>query len=68
MIFFQMPCLRNACMNAVAGGSNKFVIAIFFYIVCRRSSVAINPFYDDLMSFSAGSWHEYLGHVYENSL
>ena len=45
----QMPCLTVACMGALVDGSRKVLVS---------SSSSSKSFYDDLVRFSSGSWHE----------
>ena len=48
----QVPCLRGACMKALVGGT--------WVLVSRSCKIRYSSrsFYDDLVRFFQGSWHE----------
>ena len=60
----QMPCLRGACLKALVGGSWEVLVSRS----CKIRSTSSRSFYDDLVSFFQGSWHEDLVKVFNKSL
>jgi hypothetical protein len=57
MKILQMPCLPGACMKALVGGSWEVLVSRS----CELRSSSGRSFYDELVSFSSGAWHEDLG-------
>ena len=53
----QMSFLRGACKTALLGCSWEFLVSRS----CKVLSSSSRSFYDDLVGFSSGSWHEDLG-------
>ena len=49
----QVPCLRGACMKALVGGTWVLVSRS-----CKIRYSSSRSFYDDLVRFFQGSWHE----------
>ena len=64
MKILQMPCLRRACIKALAGGSWEVVVSRS----CKIRSSSSRSISDELVSLSSGSWHEDLGQGLEQVL